>query len=307
MAPLVLLLLCACTPAPRDSDPPDSEPDTGPWPPPDPSTYRTALPAGLDLAGLVDAGQGVKFTAPIEGREREAPIVQDGYFQDMVAWPWHLPFLQAFPELRDLDMPTYEAWVIANDTRRWWGGELRFLPATPHPAGGLGILSFTFYADDSAGGTTVAHVREVRDRMATCAPWAADLLVWLPDGSPQQGFAEAEAEALAAAGLAWLPMTSLLESQPAEVLGAGEAEAVLRLDEAADGEILVAAVAPEPLPAVAALVVTEATPGLDALGVPVAVLDARGNAAIQALAGARVRVEVGDGRLALYPVHPESP
>jgi len=305
MTPIAFLALCACHAPPTDSQPPD---DTGPWPPPDPSTYRTSLPTALDLAGLVDVGHDVKYTAPIDGREREAPILEDGYLQDMRVWPWHLQFLAAFPELRDLDMPTYEAWVIANDTRRWWGGSLRFLPGTPHPGGGvMGILAFSFYADDSAGGTTLAHVQEVWGRMNTLAPWAADLLVWYPDGGPQQAAAEAIAPDLEAAGIPWLPITALVEPLPAEDLVQGEADAVLRLDSAADGEILVAASVPEPLPAVAALLVTEGDPSLAALKIPVAVLDARSNAVIQALDGAYVHVAVSEGRLDLFPLHPESP
>ncbi|MFH1467622.1 MAG: hypothetical protein ABIO70_24765 [Pseudomonadota bacterium] len=307
MPPLApsLLLLCACHAPPRDTQAPG---DSDPWLPPDPSTYRTSLPTAPDLAALVDTAHDVKYTAPIDGREREAPLLQDAYLQDMRAWPWHLPFLSAFPELRELDMPTYEAWVIANDTRRWWGGSLRFLPGTPHPASGvMGALAFSFYADASAGGTTTAHVQEVWDRVNAVAPWAADLLVWYPDGSPQAAAAEAIATDLAAAGIPWLPITSLVEPLPAEDLVQGEADAVLRLDHAADGEILVAAAVPDPLPAVAALLITEGDPSLATLDIPIAVLNARDNAVIRALDGAYVHVAVSAGRLDLYPLHPEDP
>lgn len=300
----------------QDTSPPPDTSDTAAATGPDPSTWLPSLPAAGDLGRLTAADRGIKYTAPIEGRAREAPILEDAYFQDMEVWPWHLQFLLAFPELQDMDMPTYEAWVIENATRRWWGGEVRLWPGTIHPVTGVqGVFTWTFYSDDSGGGTTVDMVDEVRRRMDAVAPWSAGLSAWVPDGSAQQALAASAGGELAARGIPVLDLGTLVDPLVGDTPVEGEAEGILSIGEAVPGGILATEVLPglDPFPEVAAVLVASVPagdPSLDTLrarGTPVAVVPASANAVVQALAGAPVHVTVAGGTCVLFPLESEVP
>ncbi len=231
---LVLLLLgslVACEPVGDDddsaiddddaSDDDDSAPDSPP--------YLNVLETPADLALLADGG-GVKFIAPVAAWEREPPITEDCYFQDMERYPWHLQFLLSFEELAGLDMPTYEAWVVQPETRRWWGGAVQLWPGVDHPlTGQTGVLSFVVYSDYQDPQLTVEQVTEVHDTMRACVPFAADLVVWVPDGGGQRAFATDAADALAEAGVGVVLPEDLFTGVESEVWSPGEGYGTLRL------------------------------------------------------------------------------
>jgi hypothetical protein len=169
---------------------------------PAPDGWLTTLASLDDLIALTAQAGDVKYLARVAGRQPPAPLTEACYFQDMHRYTWHFEFLRAFPELADLTPPGYAAMVLDRPTRTLWGGAVRWWPAVMHPRhADSGVLGYTVYAAAQPGALAVAEVAELDATLATCIPWAADRLVFVPTDVFQKQLATAQRDALAAAGV----------------------------------------------------------------------------------------------------------
>jgi hypothetical protein len=234
LAALLLLVGACAAPDDDDSSPADDDDSAGgddddddasPEVPP----YLSVLGSPADLALLSDGG-ALKYIAPTLAWEREPPITEDCYFQDMARWPWHLQFLRTLPGLESLDAGTYEAWVVQPDSRIWWGGAVQLWPGAVHPVSGEpGVLGFVLYSNSLEPGLDVEQLLEINGILSTCVPFAAEFLVWVPDGSAQRAWAEANQEGLSAAGVFTVFAENLAPGVASTTYSAGEGYGTLRI------------------------------------------------------------------------------
>lgn len=210
-----------------DAAGPDAAPDTGGDPAP---RYLTRLASPADFAAVALEGE-VKYLARVEGRTPPPPLEADCYFQDMHQAEWHLQFLHGFPELAGITMDEYVQWVMHPTERRLWGGALVSFPAVRHPlSGATGVFVYTVYtAHDVAQPITVDDLTAVHTRLAQCAPFAADLLVWVPENPTQKQFAQAAGATLTERGVAWLLPEQLVSGLPFVAYSEGEGYGTLRV------------------------------------------------------------------------------
>ncbi|MCP4502588.1 MAG: hypothetical protein GY822_21785 [Deltaproteobacteria bacterium] len=159
-----------------------------------------------DLRALANAEGEVKYLAPVALRaDRVAPLVEDCYFQNTALTPWHIEFLQEFPELSETSYLDYIDWVLKADTRRYWGGSIR-RRQMPHPLTQGPTLSFSVYAEDSPGNElTVAQLSAAFALLSTCIPYADGELAFQPQGSAQAVFSSSHQGELADLGIGVLP------------------------------------------------------------------------------------------------------
>jgi pyruvate,water dikinase len=159
--------------------------------------YATRLETEAEFDALA-ANDLVKFLARAEGRE--PPLPEDCYFQNTEKYPYHLDFLRAeFAALATFDVETYLALVLNGETRVWWGGALGRFDVVRHPVTGKrGVYALFVYGDAALGNITVAGIEDVWARMESCAPLAADKLVFVPEYDQEDLVRAAEDELLAA-------------------------------------------------------------------------------------------------------------
>lgn len=181
---------------------------------PDGSTDSDAADAGLgpdylprlesadDYVVLAGEGLEVKHMLQVDGRE---PIVEyPCVFQNTARFPYHIQFLRsAFPAYADLDPSTYADLVLRRGSRRSFAGSLTRHDHTTHPRSELrGIFTYTVYEDPGPSeGLTLAEIVEVDQRMKGCAPFAADQLVYLPEGVEREAAVRKMLPELQAAGV----------------------------------------------------------------------------------------------------------
>lgn len=192
--------------------------------------YLSRLESPADFATVALEGE-VKYLARVEGRTPPPPLVEECYFQDMHQAEWHLQFLHFFPELAGVTLDDYVQWVMHPTERRLWGGALLSYPAVRHPLGGTtGIFVYTVYTSSTVPNPiSVDDVAAVHAILARCAPFAADLLVWVPEDLAQKGFAQAAGPSLTEAGLAWLMPGQLVSGLPFVAYSEGEGYGTLRV------------------------------------------------------------------------------
>ncbi|MBI1946357.1 MAG: hypothetical protein HYS27_11705 [Deltaproteobacteria bacterium] len=199
LACLSLLLLCAAAacppPAPDDAGPGDAGPE---------ESFRALLDEEGDVTELMGADGTVKYLAPVAGVEPRAPLFESCAFQDTMAFPFHLPFLNSLPGGDDLDFADYIALVLQRETRAWWGGEVWWRPELAHPIGGApGVLAYTLYTEDSPGNRLIADdVRAVFAVLTACAPAFAGKLAFVPVSNEQRQTALQAQGELSADGIA---------------------------------------------------------------------------------------------------------
>lgn len=162
-------------------------------PPPFDATadYSTQLRSLAELTAFsaAQAVAGVKYLAPIAGAQPLLPLTADCYFQNMQHYPWHLQFLQSFPELASANLDSYRNWVLRKATRRLWGGTVQSWPRVEHPTQHApGVISYSIYADP--GGLSVADVASVHERLQRCLPFATKQLAFLPEAPDQLALVE---------------------------------------------------------------------------------------------------------------------
>jgi hypothetical protein len=136
-------------------------------------------------------------------------------------------------------------------------------PAARHPVSGAdGILAYTIYSESTAEEMlNVADIVEVDRRLKAAAPFASDLLVFVPDGGAQIAALRDEADELLAEDVAMADPSMLRPGFRAETYVAGEGYGYLRLvaDESdleniGPRDVLVIDAAPNDLGLVAGLV-----------------------------------------------------
>ncbi len=229
----ILLAACGSPSSPAVDAGPDAGADAGTDAGSDAGTlddcFLTTLATPADLYGLdTPAHDGVKFLAPALTATRSAPLTEDCYFQNMNQFPWHLQFLQSFPELSLIDFNTYLAWVLRPASRRLWGGYLKAYPGVLDPATQrLGVVTFAVYSDP--GTLSVDAIVEVDAILKRTAPFARDFLVFLPEGPDQKVLAQAQLTALASRGVTVILPEQLVDGVTHQAYSGGEGYGTLRI------------------------------------------------------------------------------
>jgi hypothetical protein len=223
---LVLVLFTACGGGDDDSAADDDSATPAPAPE---DGFLTQLSEVSDYAVLSDGG-AVKYLAPTLSWGREPPLTASCYFQDMHRYPWHLQFLRSWDAFANVDPATYEAWVVAPEARRYWGGAVQLWPGVVHPTSGRrGVLAFVVYSDPHDPQLTPDQILEVWQTLEGAAPFAAGAVAWVPDGGAQVAFAEAEAAGLAALGVPVLDPSDLAAGMPSTTWSPGEGYGTLHV------------------------------------------------------------------------------
>lgn len=209
-ASVAIATLVACTPAPPDPDggvlddagAPDAGTDAGPEAP----DGLASLDEVSDLDLLANERGSVKFLLPVEGVPPRAPLGEACAFQNTARYPYHLQYLQTLPGGEELRFDDYVALVLRRQTRAWWGGEVLWREAQPHPlTGAEGVLVYTLYTEDSPGNRLVIDdVRAVHAALTECAPAFEDALAFAPSSNEQRATAPSLRDQLAAEGIAVL-------------------------------------------------------------------------------------------------------
>ena len=278
--------------------------------------FSTALSSPDDLA-LLSLGPGgeVKYLAPVDGQAPSPPLTAPCYFQNMRRYSWHVGFLQSFPEYAGLSYDAYIGLVMQGSSRRLWGGGIKPWSGASHPGTGApGVVAFTVYGD--SGSLDVASIVEVDRRLKGCAPFIADVLVFVPEGIEQQDLLLRERERLAGQGVAALLPEDLGRGVHHLAHSPGEAYGTLRLsprgqplDRHGPRDVVIVESAPNDLSPVAGLLTRNPQDDLGPVnlrlrekGIPSATVPLVYEAAwVRALDGHLVRLEVTPHRFALVP------
>lgn len=197
--------------------------------------YLTELPTTAEYQRIEGPGEEVKFSLAVDGREPLLPY--ECVFPDTLRFPYHLSFLREnFEGLEDLDLPTYARYVLNHDSRRLWGGHVKHYANVTHPlTNEPGIYGFIVYqGDGEAEHLSAAQIEEVNDRIAHCAPFLAERIVFLPDNH-QREHVTAILDDLRARGVA-VRFPEELVTVPYEPYVEGETYGYLRV--VADGAAL---------------------------------------------------------------------
>lgn len=305
--------------APEDAGPGDGgRVDSGY---PDDPRFKNELVTPADLAAITSsvAGNAVKYLAPVEGVEPFEPLTAPCYFQNMFEYPWHLQFLQSFPEHRAITFDAYLAIVLRPQTRLLWGGAIQAWPNARHPATDQrGIVTYAVYADRNT--LKREDIIAVDRRMKSCVPFARDLLVFVPEGSDQKALLVAERDALRAEGVEAVFPEDLLEGVSFAPYSRGENYGTLKiveegqpLDEYGPRDVVIVEAAPNDISIVSALISKHPQNPLGHVnlrlrekGIPnAAVPDIYDAAWIRALDQSLVRVVVTDNQFTLQPARLE--
>lgn len=148
--------------------------------------YLTRLENPADFDRLQGTKTHVKYLAPVRSATAAPPLTEPCYFQNMMAFEWHVFFLRSFPELAALTNQQYVSYVLQRPTRIWWGGGVERL-RRPHPISGAAeVLAYTIYSETNLDSRLVeADIVEVDGILRGCVPYATDLLAFEP-GDPYQ-------------------------------------------------------------------------------------------------------------------------
>jgi hypothetical protein len=181
---VALVLVSGCRDSGANRSDADGSIDSGLEDAPD---YLARLQTSDAYAGMQGEGAEVKYLLAVRDRMPPAPLDEGCAFQNTRRFPYHVQFIQSFPELADIDSKTYVQMTLRKSSRVWWGGGLAMWPAVPHPVSKKnGIVSYTVYqAPDAGENMTVDDVVEVDSELKGCAPFANRLLAFVPDGPVQ--------------------------------------------------------------------------------------------------------------------------
>lgn len=226
--------------------------------------YLTRLRSAEAYGSLAAEGAEVKYLATVDGREPEAVFGgAECLFQNTEKYEYHVQFLRTFPGYEALSAERYADLVLRRASRSMWGGGLRLLPGTRHPVSGTdGVLAYTIYSETTADEMlTVEDIVEVDRRLKTGADFAADFLVFVPDGAAQTAVLLTKADELLAEGVAMVEPSMLRPGFLAETYVEGEGYGYLRLatddndlENVGPRDVLVIDAAPNDLGLVAGLV-----------------------------------------------------
>ena len=140
--------------------------------------FLAALTSVDDFEALKGSAGDVKFLAQVDGAPVTAPILEACEFQNTSLYSFHLPFLNSQPGGADITYDQYTDLVIRRAHRVWWGGQVIWLPQTPHPlTNEPGVLAWQLYTEDSNGNRlTLDDVRAGFARLSACTPGFAGTL-----------------------------------------------------------------------------------------------------------------------------------
>jgi pyruvate,water dikinase len=295
---------------------PDAAPDAGE------ASFLSELRSTEDYASLQGEGAELKYLATLPDATPSAPLDAPCIFQNTARFAYHVQFLRSFPDYADLDYDSYLSLVMRRAGRLWWGGGLKLFAGVRHPQSGRrGIISFSAYQD--GGGEqnlTPDELHSLFAQLSACAPYARELLVFVPDGAAQTAHVRSVRAALQERGVPVLMPDELAQSLGAQVYSEGEAYGYLRvvargepLDEHGPRDVIVVQSAPGDL-ALAAALISEHPQSehshlnlrLREKGVPNASLpDVYQNALVEALAGSLVHVTARGQRIEIEPARSE--
>lgn len=164
--------------------------------------FLTVLATSADFAAFRHPESGdLKYLAPVDGRPAVPPLTAACYFQDMNLTPWHLQFLQSFPQLAALDYDEYLNLVMRGGSRRLWAGTLKPWPDALHPlTRAPGVLSYEIYGEP--GSVDAAAIREVDAALKSCVPYARQQLAFVAVTEDQSVVVLGQRKQLAAQGIA---------------------------------------------------------------------------------------------------------
>lgn len=196
---LAALLVCACAP-PLDDPDAGNVADAGAAP-----DFLTILDDDADLPRMAGDNGVVKHLLPVAGAREVSPVGGDCVFQNTARFPFHLQWLNAQGDV-DLEFADYVAYVLARETRVWWGGELAYDEARVHPlTEEEGVLAYALYTQDEPGDRMIPDdVRAVHAILVDCAPAFADRLAFAPTSNEQRTTASNARDELHAEGVAVL-------------------------------------------------------------------------------------------------------
>jgi pyruvate, water dikinase len=206
---------------PADSGAPTKEPDS-----------LGELLGAEQFSQLSGPGAEVKYLTVVNGTPPPNGL-SDGpcFFQNTRTFPYHLQFLRSFRELENLSAQSYEDWVLWRASRALFGGMLKLLPSVRHPlTEQLGVVAYTVYTASAPGEQlTLEELIELDERLKSCAPFARDWLVFLPQDAAQLRAAEQLAAELEEAHVAFVDPGRLDTGLSADAYSEGEAYGYLQL------------------------------------------------------------------------------
>ncbi len=258
---LVIFTMFAGCEQPSD-EPPDGGGDGGTGLP----RYATRLDDVEDIAALAVGDLSVKYLAPLAPSENPPPVDNSCVFQDMHDAVWHIEFLVAFEGWSDLQYETYLNLVLRRETRTMWGGSIRHWPDAVHPdSGRAGLVSFSVYAEDTAGNElSVADVIAVHDQLTGCMGFDDEMVVFVAEGVAQRELIDERAEEFAAAGIVATDAATLAGDVEYEVYSEGTGYGTLvivpanrRLEEYGPRDVLVVESAPNDIGIVSGLITSQ--------------------------------------------------
>lgn len=170
-------------------------------------SYLPTLGSPDDYAAMASSGE-VKYMATVQGRSGDLPDGASCVFQNTRRYSWHLQFLQSLPRYAGISYDGYAALATRGATRQLWAGGLKLWPAVAHPiTNQTGIVGFTIYGDP--GSVDPAAIAEVFAKLSACAPFAARLLVFVPDSPELEALVREAGAQLIAAGIPFLLPSAL--------------------------------------------------------------------------------------------------
>ena len=164
--------------------------------------FLTELSEPVDYGTMQNADRVIKFLLPAEGMDPRPPFTETCYFQNMTLHEWHIEFLRSFDELSDLTFDEYVERVLVRGTRWWWVGAIQTWDDVRHPwTDEPGIVSYLVYTEDVPGDLNVDEVVAIHQKLSSCAPYLAHLLVFVPSRTSQEVFLAESGDALRARGV----------------------------------------------------------------------------------------------------------
>lgn len=224
--------------------------------------YLTELESPDDYGALALDGE-LRYLAPIEGAMPEPPLDAPCAFQNTALYAFHIQFLATLPAYDTLDYNAYLDMVLRRRSRVFYGGMLKQWPSTRHPlTEKTGVISYGAYQTEAPGEAfTVDELVFLHERLVSCAPYAEDLLVLVPDGATQTIQLRGLRDQLRERGVPVLMPEELRAGLGAEVYSEGESYGYLKIvpagepiEDYAPRDVLIASSAPNDISIVSGLI-----------------------------------------------------
>jgi pyruvate, water dikinase len=189
--------------------------------------FLPVLSSPDDYAAMASSGE-VKYLTTVQDRGGTLPDGASCIFQNTRHYSWHLQFLQSLPMYAGISFDGYTALVTRKASRRLWAGGLKTWPTVAHPISQKpGIISFSIYGD--SGSVDTAAITEVFAKLSACAPFALDLLVFVPDTPELEALIRQYGQQLIAAGVPCLLPSDLTRNATFLPHSNGEGYGFLRI------------------------------------------------------------------------------